>query len=46
MTRVEKGQTMVAPSDGWFMTDGMYQRLRRMVADEKLKLAIEQKETK
>jgi hypothetical protein len=34
LLRVPQGQTVTAPVDGWFMTDALYQRYRRAVADK------------
>lgn len=34
LLRVARGQTVTAPVDGWFMTDALYQRYRRAVADK------------
>jgi hypothetical protein len=33
LERIEKGRTFSAPNDGWFMSDALYQRYRRAVAD-------------
>jgi len=37
LTRLPAGQTFQAPCDGWFMSDALYQRYRRAVADAILK---------
>ncbi|EEF62082.1 hypothetical protein [Pedosphaera parvula] len=34
LLRVNQGTTLTAPVDGWFMTDALYQRYRRAVADK------------
>ena len=36
LTRLQAGKTYTAPCDGWFMTDALYQRYRRAVADKVL----------
>lgn len=33
LVRLQAGKTYVAPVDGWFMTDALYQRYRKAVAD-------------
>ena len=33
LERIEKGRAFSAPNDGWFMSDALYQRYRRAVAD-------------
>lgn len=34
LIRIPAGQVVKAPCDGWFMTDALYQRYRRAVADK------------
>jgi|GEM_PF-1433529 len=36
--RVEAGRPFAAPCDGWFLSDALYQRTRRAVADRILEL--------
>jgi hypothetical protein len=36
--RVEAGRPFNAPCDGWFLSDALYQRTRRAVADRILEL--------
>jgi hypothetical protein len=36
--RVEAGRPFTAPCDGWFLSDALYQRTRRAVADRILEL--------
>jgi hypothetical protein len=33
LTRLPAGQTYTAPVDGWFLSDALYQRYRKAVAD-------------
>jgi hypothetical protein len=33
LTRLQAGQTFQAQCDGWFMSDALYQRYRKAVAD-------------
>lgn len=33
LTRLPAGQTFLAPCDGWFMSDALYWRYRKAVAD-------------
>lgn len=33
LTRIEAGRTFRAPVDGWFLSDALYRRYRRAVAD-------------
>jgi hypothetical protein len=33
VTRVTQGKTLTAPYDGWFMSDSLYMRYRKAVAD-------------
>lgn len=34
LTRMPAGQTFTAPCDGWFMSDALYWRYRKAVADK------------
>ena len=34
VTSVREGQSFVAPMDGWFMSDALYLRYRKAVADK------------
>lgn len=38
LTRMPAGTAVTAPVDGWFMTDALYQRYRRAVADKILEV--------
>ncbi len=38
LERMPAGQSLTAPVDGWFMTDALYQRYRRAVADRILEV--------
>lgn len=38
LLRVEVGRPFTAPCDGWFLSDALYQRTRRAVADRILEL--------
>lgn len=42
LIRVQQGTTLTAPVDGWFMTDALYQRYRRAVADKILETQTQQ----
>lgn len=33
VTPVRRGETLTAPCDGWFMSDALYLRYRKAVAD-------------
>lgn len=41
--RVNAGKPFLAPCDGWFLSDALYQRTRRAVADRILELQEEAK---
>lgn len=34
LVRLPRGTNFTAPNDGWFMSDALYQRYRRVVADK------------
>ena len=34
LVRLSRGTNFTAPNDGWFMSDALYQRYRRAVADK------------
>jgi len=44
--RVETGRPFTAPCDGWFLSDALYQRTRRSVADRILELQTGQQQEK
>jgi hypothetical protein len=39
--RVEAARPFAAPCDGWFLSDALYHRTRRAVADRILELRLE-----
>jgi hypothetical protein len=45
LERIEKGRAFSAPNDGWFISDALYQRYRRAVADKIMEIQSTNKTT-